>query len=138
MHPVPILWEVRCDLEAEGSAWESAPDVVREARRFSEVGGFLALPAFADRLEGRAALAAGRTEEPVSLLRRAIDRFAEIGARWERACTDLTMATAQLQADDRQEASASLDRAVPILEDLSSLRELKWARALASELVESS
>ncbi len=132
--PAPMLWEVHLDVLGELGAWEEAPQLIAGARTATERGGLLSLPAYADRLEGRAALAGGRAEDAAGLLALARKRFAEFGARWEVAFTELHLADAQLQAGDRNAARASVERALPVFEDLSSLREIDQARELLTRL----
>jgi len=126
--------EVDCDLVAEAGDWQRVAEVVGRARDLSLRGGLLALPAYADRLEGRAALAAGDPARALERLEAARQRFAEIGARWERAFTELRMAEAQISVDDAVSARSSLGATLPLLEELSSLREIDQSRALLDRL----
>src|SRR6185503_14245584 len=84
--------EARCVLVAAEEAWAESRDVVSEARWYADAGGLKALVPFADRLEGLTALADGRRDEGLALLRLASARFAELGAVWEQARTDLRLA----------------------------------------------
>jgi class 3 adenylate cyclase len=132
--PQPMMLEARCDFLAELEAWDEMPEFIRSARDVSEKGGLLALPAYADRLEGRAVLAAGNPGDAVRLLRQASETFVRIGARWEVAFTELHLAEAQLRAGDGQSARAGLDHVSPVFEELSSLREIDRARDLLARL----
>ncbi len=129
-----LIQEVRCELVAEEGCWERAAEILAEARAMAARGGSVALALFADRLEGRAALAAADATRAVEMLTRARDGFGSLEARWERACTNLSLAEAQLATGDAEGARSTLNSAVPVLEDLSSLREIGRARVLLAQL----
>jgi hypothetical protein len=133
--PFPVGWrvhggqmlEARCELVAAEGAWDEAEEVAREAGEFSEVGGLEALAHFAERLEGRAALAAGRGAEAVERLRSAGEGFGKLGAVWEQARTDLDLARA-LGDDDSARVAATA--ALSVFERLGCIRDAGRARAL--------
>jgi tetratricopeptide (TPR) repeat protein len=129
-----IVLEARCDLVAERGSWDEAPGLLERARAHAEVGGLVALPAFADRLEGRASLAGGEAEAAASVLERAGDVFDRLGARWERAVTDLSLADALTARGDVGGARSVLSRSLPVLEELRSAREIDAARGRLSRL----
>jgi class 3 adenylate cyclase/tetratricopeptide (TPR) repeat protein len=126
----PAVWETRCDLVAETGLWDRTPATLASARAATDRGGLLALPAFADRLEGRAAFVEGETETATRLLEQASRRFEEIGARWERACTDLSLAEALLEEGDRAAATSRLKPSLGVFDEVGSLREAARAREL--------
>jgi class 3 adenylate cyclase/tetratricopeptide (TPR) repeat protein len=126
--------EVECDLVAEAGDWERTADVARRARELTRRGRLLALPAYADRLEGRAMLAAGDPARAIERLEAARDRFRGIGARWEWACTELRLAEAELTAGAEEAARACLEGALPVFEGVSSLREIDQSRELLRRL----
>jgi hypothetical protein len=126
----PAVWETRCDLVAESTEWDRTTEVVTAVRAAIERGRLLALPAFADRLEGRASLAAQDPAAAVPLLERARDRFTELDARWEEACTRLSLAETLIAAGDETRARDELAVAVPVFEALGSLREAARAAEL--------
>jgi class 3 adenylate cyclase/tetratricopeptide (TPR) repeat protein len=126
----PAVWEARCDLVAETELWDRTPEILESARAATERGRLLALPAFADRLEGRAALVGGDTEKATRLLERASSRLEDIGARWEHACADLSLAEALLAGGDRVGATARLQPSLAVFDDVGSLREAARAREL--------
>ena len=117
------------DIEALGARWEEAPRLVAAAREEAAFGRVESLPAYADRLEGRAAAAAGETGRGAELLGRSAERFAELEARWEEAWSRLLLAEV-VAAGDPQRAEAELARALPVFEELGSVHELEAARAL--------
>jgi hypothetical protein len=129
-----LALEGECELVAESGAWERAEDVLARSRQHAEEAGLLSVPAFADRLEGRAAHAAGQTARSVDILRRARDGFASLEARWEAAVTDLSLAEALLQAGRRGEAAELLPGALAVFEELRCIRELAQARELLTKL----
>ncbi len=126
--------QARGRLVAEAGWWDRAPDVIRESRRFSTVGGYLALPLFADRLEGQAALAGGDPSTAVELLRRASDGLRDLEAVWEAARVDLSLAEALLATGDRDDVERRVRNAAQLFERLGSVRELERARELLGKL----
>jgi class 3 adenylate cyclase/tetratricopeptide (TPR) repeat protein len=129
-----VVLEARCDVVAELAAWEEAADLVRESRDHADAAGLLALPSFADRLEGRAALASGDLALAVSSLSRAGRGFDGLGARWEAACTSLSLGEALVQAGEPTRARQELESAVDVFRELRSDRELRRARDLLGHL----
>jgi len=128
--PLPPIMEARCDLLAEAEAWNEAPSFLEEARAFAEQAELLALPFFADRLEGRAALAAQRRLVAENLLKRAAEGFASLEAPWEEARTRLFLAEAMLSARRIAEAREEIEKAWPVFQRLTSVKELARCREL--------
>jgi hypothetical protein len=56
--------EARCEFVAAAGAWEQAAALAEEARAYSAASEAVPPPVYADRLEGRAALAADDPEGP--------------------------------------------------------------------------
>ncbi len=130
----PFADQVRASVIAT-EAWEHVPALLNDSRAYAAEAGLRALPVHLDRLEGRAALAAGDLESATRLLSAASDGFARLGARWEQACTDLDLARALAAAERKEEARARLEPAIAVFEDLSSLRELEHSGQLLGRLV---
>ncbi|MEX2458687.1 MAG: AAA family ATPase, partial [Actinomycetota bacterium] len=128
-----LILEARCELLAEEAAWDEADKVAGEARAHAAQNGLEALPAFADRLEGRAALAAGDHDRAIRLLRHALDRFGSLGADWEAARTRLDLATS-LAAASPARARAEAEAALEDLERMGAIRETSRARELVQAL----
>jgi class 3 adenylate cyclase len=128
--PLPLIMEARCDVLAEAEAWDEVPRFLEESRAFADAAGLIALPFFADRLEGRAALAAQRRLVAENLLKRASEGFASLEASWEGARTRLFLAEAMLSARRIAEAREQVEQAYPVFERLSSARELGRCREL--------
>src|SRR5262249_52962735 len=132
---VPHTWgsglslEMRCEVVASQGDWDEAARVVAAARDETEIGEQVALPLYADRLEGRAVAAAGGAAHAAELLRRSADGFAALGARWEQAWSRLLLAEVVVDTD-RQRAERELAEALPVFEQLRSVREHQRARAL--------
>ena len=126
--------EARCELVAAEGSWDEAVGAALEARSHAAECGLLVLPSFADRLDGRAALARGDPGAAIVPLEDASAGFDAAGARWERARTDLDLAEARLALGDPEAASARLDGAVRTFEELRSERELARARELQARL----
>jgi tetratricopeptide (TPR) repeat protein len=122
--------EARCTLIAEQGAWDEVGDVVAEARRHAQTAQLLALPLHADRLEGRALLAAGDADAALPLLERALEGFAALSAVWEVALTELSLGEALAASDRDEEAARVIARAAEVFERLRVPRELEEARAL--------
>ncbi len=126
--------EAWCELVAEQGAWGEAPRLVEESRRHAAWAGVPPLAVFADRLEGRAALAAGDAASGARLLGLAAEGFAGLEADWETAVTWLELATAEAVAGHAERARALVGRAVPTLDGLRSIRELLRAAELLERL----
>ncbi|HEV8682049.1 MAG TPA: adenylate/guanylate cyclase domain-containing protein [Actinomycetota bacterium] len=127
---LPPIMEARCDFLAEAGGWEEVATFLEGARAFAREAGLLALPFFADRLEGRAALAAGRRLVAENTLKRAAEGFASLEAAWEEARTRLYLAEALLTARRIAEAREEIEKAYPVFERLQSVKELARCREL--------
>ena len=130
--------EARCTLIAEEGSWSEAPGIVDEARRHAGVARLLALPAHADRLEGRALLVAGDAGAACVCLERAVAGFHELGAAWEVALTELTLGEAFAALGREADATFRLTSSAAVFERLRVPRELARASELLSRLPASS
>jgi hypothetical protein len=122
--------ECRCDVVALEGMWAEAPDAVAHAREVATQAGSVALPSYADRLEGCAALTAGDADLAIERLTLARDGFGRIEAAWERACTELSLAETLVAAGRARDAGPVLEAAAPDLERAGALIELDQLRAL--------
>jgi class 3 adenylate cyclase/tetratricopeptide (TPR) repeat protein len=127
-----LTHEAWAELLAEEGAWSEAPAIIAAARAWATQSGLLALPAFADRLEGRMLVATGDSEAGVERLRAARATLDGLEAAWDRARTELDLADALLRLDNRTEAAEVADAALATLERLSAPREIARARDLRS------
>jgi class 3 adenylate cyclase len=121
-------YAVLCDLIADAGRWDEAEGFADTARAWAEHAGLEALPAHAERLRGRAALAAGRPADAVDLLTRARDTFERLGAAWEVARTELFLGPALRAAGS--DADGVLRAAFDVFERVGALREAASARDL--------
>ncbi len=122
--------EAWADLIAEEGAWAEAAPIVAQAREWAAKTRLRVLPAFADRLEGRAALAAGDTEAGIVLLERARSTLARVDAAWDRARTELMLAEALASAGRPADAVAAA--ALATFSTLAAPVETERARILAA------
>jgi class 3 adenylate cyclase/tetratricopeptide (TPR) repeat protein len=111
------LLEALCDVVAEHEDWTAGEAILARARDEATECELLALPCFADRLEGR------MRGDPV-LLRRSADGFGELGAIWEEAWSRLLLAELTSDAGEAR-------RALEVFERLGSVSEVERAQALA-------
>jgi hypothetical protein len=125
-------YEAWGELIAAEGAWDEAPRISVEARGWAEQTGLWALPAFADRLDGLAALARGELESGLDHLRRARATFERLGADWEVARIDLALAGALLDAGRPGEAAESARAALSTVERLDAPMEIAAARDLVA------
>jgi hypothetical protein len=123
-------WSVAalCEIEAMRGRWDDAPRVAAAAREEALVGKQLFLPLYADRLEGRAAAAAGDVERAAEFLARSAAGFEALEARWEATWSRLLLAELLVDGDPRR-AERELATALPVFEELRSVSEIERARA---------
>jgi hypothetical protein len=130
-----LLLEAECELVADEERWDEASGVVGRARAHAQTGGAVALTAFADRLDGRAAAARGENvDHALHLLKRAQDTFTGLEARWEAARTELSLAEALVASGRNAEAAPVLDRALAVFDELRSVHQQALARQLVARL----
>jgi class 3 adenylate cyclase/tetratricopeptide (TPR) repeat protein len=134
----PHNWQIHAGdaLEAEAERlaaaeeWGGAADLVAEMRSHAERADAPAVVAFADRLEGRAALAGGDAEGAQRSLERAADGFETIDASWERALTELDLARVASSAGNSEAARTWTARAAATFDALRDTEGAAAARAL--------
>jgi hypothetical protein len=97
------------ELAAARGRWEEVPDLVRRMRAHADVAPAPSLVPSADRLEGRAALAAGERHRGIVSLVAASRGYEELGCTWERALTDLEIAEAGADDAPARAAAAAED-----------------------------
>ena len=129
-----IVLEARCEIVAEQEAWDEVPGVVHSSRTHAEEAELLALPCFADRLDGLAAGAADEREKAEGLLAKAFSGFTRLEAGWESARTALALAEVLSDGGHIDRARELLGDARPVLERLRSVRESSRAEELAKRL----
>jgi class 3 adenylate cyclase len=123
----PFIEQATCEVLADAAAWDAVPTFLMSARSYAASVGLVALPAHLDRLEGRALLAAGEPDRASERLEAASTAFSEIGARWERAGTDVDLAKARENGDPSR-STALLRAAETVFRDLGAVRQLEDVR----------
>jgi class 3 adenylate cyclase len=129
-----IVLEARCELVAEQEAWDDVAELVDASRAHAEEAELLALPCFADRLEGLMGRAADEREKAEGLLAKAFSGFTRLEAGWEAARTALALAGVLSDGGHSDRARQLLAETRPVLERLRSVRESSWAEDLAGRL----
>jgi tetratricopeptide (TPR) repeat protein len=127
---LPVIMEARCDVLGDAQAWDEVPGFLEEARRYATEAGIPVLGFFADRLEGRAALATGQRVVAERMLKRAAEGFASLEAVWEEARARLFLAEAFMPTNRIAEAREQIEKAWPVFERLQSVKELARSRDL--------
>lgn len=122
--------EAESELVATAGAWDRVTDLVAEMRRHAEVGDAPSVAVFADRVEGRAAIAAGDADDAARSLERAITGFETLGVPWERALTELDLARVTSAAGRTDESKALVARAAATFEEVRDTEGAAAARAL--------
>jgi class 3 adenylate cyclase len=127
----PPTLEALCEIVAAQEDWDAAPGMVAAARRQAAVSEALALPLFADRLEGRLAAAEGDDARAAALLRRSAEGFAERGAPWEEGWSRRLLAEVLLRLGDERGARGELQAAGALFDRVGAVVERDRAAALA-------
>jgi class 3 adenylate cyclase/tetratricopeptide (TPR) repeat protein len=133
---LPRGLEARCTLIAEEGTWDESEATIEQARRHAAAAKLIALPLHADRLEGRALLAAGNAGDAVTLLERAASGFAELSARWEVALTELSLGEALALIGRGDRATHVFERAAAEFTRLRVPRELEQAQTRLAVLAD--
>ncbi|HEX9124568.1 MAG TPA: adenylate/guanylate cyclase domain-containing protein [Actinomycetota bacterium] len=129
----PLTIQLWAEAMADGGRFEGLPGFLQTARTFAEAGGLRALDVHLDALEGRGAVAAGQLVRGEELLLRARDGFDRLGATWEVARADLSLAEG-LAKERPADARERLDGAQREFERVGSLWELRRSGALWERL----
>jgi tetratricopeptide (TPR) repeat protein len=114
------LLEALCDVLAEQGDWDTGREILLRARDEAAECELLALPRFADRLEGR------MRADP-ELLCSSAQGFASLGAQWEEAWSRLLLAELTGNPADLGTALDTFDR-------LGSVQEIERAQAVAEKV----
>jgi class 3 adenylate cyclase len=118
-----LVYEARCDAALAAGLWDQAPGLAVEVRAFARDAPSPAAGAAADRLDGAAALARGRSADAVDLLERSVLAFDELEVPLERGRAQLLLAQALRslgKVDDAASAQAAADAtlgALGVVED---------------------
>jgi hypothetical protein len=125
-----LILEAQCDVTAELGRLELADETVADSRAFAARAQLEALPFYADRLDGRAALARGDVSRALEMLAHAGDGFVALGAPWEAAVAQVWLGEAQLAAGQAGDARRCATEAFEVFDELRSVRERELARSL--------
>jgi tetratricopeptide (TPR) repeat protein len=120
----PLTLQLWAEAIADAGVFADATELLETGRAFARAGGLEPLDAHLDALEGRAALAAGDAGRAVELLEQARARLERLGARWDSARTDLSLAEA-FAADRPADARERLRAAMREFERVGSRFELE-------------
>jgi len=133
VHTTEVL-EARCEFVAAVGGWEHVPALVEEARAYSAASEALPPSVYADRLEGRAALAADDPEAAVPTLTRAVEGFDRLRTPYDAALTSVDLAKALIPLGRRAEAVVALDRATATFEQLRATKSQRMVGNVRGEL----
>ncbi len=127
----PTAWRVHAteSYEAESElAWAirdpNASELADEMRRHAADTGAVSAEAFAERLSGRLAAAAGDHATATAHLARSIDVFERLGAPWERALTLIDLGASNAARGDGDAAHAAWNHARETFERVGAVRDL--------------
>jgi class 3 adenylate cyclase/tetratricopeptide (TPR) repeat protein len=127
-----LTLEAWAEVIAADGTWDEAPAIAAQARSWATQTGLLALPAFADRLEGRAFIAGGELDRGLELLQRARDTQRGLEAVWDRAQTELAIAEALAAAGRSDDAAEAAGSALTTFSTFPAPVEAERARVLAN------
>jgi tetratricopeptide (TPR) repeat protein len=133
-----LLLGAECEIAADNTDWPEVETLVTSARAEAEKGGLEALRCAADRLAGAAALRIGDTEGATRLLRKAREGYAQLGARWDLARADLSLAQALQSSGRGEEALELLHPAIAFFAAAGAATEHETAQQLATRIADPS
>jgi class 3 adenylate cyclase/tetratricopeptide (TPR) repeat protein len=128
------VYEARLEFASAAETWDDVRGLVAEAVGYATEAKAQAVPLFARRLEGRAALASGELDDAVELLASATSGFQGRRAPWEAARTNVDLARALSLSARTDEARATLDAAEEIFAALRATRDITRAREVRRQL----
>jgi hypothetical protein len=128
----PFLLAARAELLLQEERWSELPAAVGALRISEAQTGARMLAPIADRLAGRAALAAKEASDALRLLEAAVSGFTALEMAVDAAVARLDVAEALLELGRRAEAHRSAGDAREVLERVGYLQAL--ARATSGEL----
>jgi hypothetical protein len=133
VHTTGVL-EARCEFVAATGKWDEVAALEEEARAYAIASEALPPPIYAERLRGRATLAAGEPGRAAETLTSAAERFRRLGAPYDRAVTQADLARA-LIAGGRSEGTATiLDEADRTFGQLKATKAQEMVRKVRGEL----
>jgi hypothetical protein len=129
----PFGDQVTAEVLALSQRWDEVPQFLEASRLYAHEAALLALPVHLVRLEGRAALATGNRKSGLELLDLACAGYADRGAAWERARTELEIAEALADAGLEADARARIGAAILDIERVGALNEIARSRRLIGQ-----
>jgi class 3 adenylate cyclase len=123
-----VVLEGRAELVAAAERWDEAPALLEQTRSYATDSRSRSAGAVAERLAGRASLAADRADEAVRSLTGACAAFAEMGSAYDEARTAVDLARALTRTGRGAEAEARLHRAESVFEELRATKALTRIR----------
>jgi class 3 adenylate cyclase/tetratricopeptide (TPR) repeat protein len=133
VHTTCVL-EARCEFVAATGGWDEVAALEEEARAYAIASEALSPPIYAERLRGRATLAAGEPGRAAETLASAADRFLRLGAPYDRAVTQADLARSLIAAGRRDKAATILDEADRTFEQLRARKAQEMVRKVRTEL----
>jgi hypothetical protein len=103
-----------------------------EIRERAQRTDWAAGPAMADRLDAARLLSEGDPAAAADLARSSVERFAAVGAAWEAAVSQLTLAEALHALGRGADAAAALAETQPALRRAGGVAELRWFDTLSA------
>jgi tetratricopeptide (TPR) repeat protein len=125
-------YEAGSELTAALEAWEDAPGLVATMRSHAASTGTAALAAFADRLDGRWAMADQDAVTAADRFDRSVTAFDRLDAPWERALSDVELARALAATGHADRAADAAARAAGTFRELRDVKHLPAALALGA------
>jgi class 3 adenylate cyclase/tetratricopeptide (TPR) repeat protein len=132
VHTTEVL-EARCEFVAVAGAWEQVSALAEEARAYSAASEALPPSVYADRLDGRAALAADDPQAAVPALTRAVEGFDRLRTPYDAARTSVDLAEALIASGRSAESPVLLDRAAATFEQLRATKAQEMVRKVRTE-----
>jgi class 3 adenylate cyclase/tetratricopeptide (TPR) repeat protein len=133
VHATGVL-EARCEFVAVAGGWGQVPALAEEVRAYWAASESFPPSVYADRLEGRAALAADDPEAAVPILTRAVEGFDWLRTPYDAAMTSVDLAKALIPLGRRAEAVVALDRAAATFEQLRATKSQRMVGKVRGEL----
>ena len=126
--------EAESELVAATEGWDGIDRLLDGMRAHAEKTDAQSVAAFADRLEGRAALAEGDGARAEASFRASIERFDRLGATWERALSEVDLAGALASQGRGDGARAVIAQAVVTFEGLRAAKDLAVAHQVLDRI----
>ncbi len=124
--------EAACDIAALSSELDWAAEILAKSREEVAYAGVRALEHYAERLDGNIKAASEDRTAAVDRLLTSAEGFSSLGARWEEACSRLSAGRVLTEDGASTQALNQFKRALPVFEELQSVREARLCREATS------